>query len=62
MVPAEIYRPQRARRQRPPARVVQAVALPVASAGLQRAALDPAAVGPAAVGATGEEDRRPSVS
>jgi len=45
MVPAEIYRPQRARRQRPPEQVVQAVAVPVAAATLDRAALDPGAVG-----------------
>jgi hypothetical protein len=43
MVPAEIYRPQRDRRQRPPDQVVQAVAMPVARTELDRTALDPAA-------------------
>jgi len=48
MVPAEIYRPQRDRRQRPPDQVVQAVAMPVARAELDRVSLD-GALDPAAL-------------
>lgn len=54
MVPAEIYRPQRDRRQRPPDQVVQAVAMPVARTELDRVALD-AALDAAVLRSGGEE-------
>ncbi|ADP82759.1 hypothetical protein [Pseudofrankia inefficax] len=54
MVPAEIYRPQRDRRQRPPDQVVQAVAMPVARTELDRVALD-AALDSAALRSGAEE-------